>query len=268
VRCLGFTSDGAILGGRRVRALAFQERSQLPVSAVCVVASGVREVLGGLIGETVALKLYEPAIPSPAAWPAIVRDATIFRVRGTRADAAVILRAGDAAALAAAAFGEHEANAGGLSALERTVLERTVRAIATQFGPICGVGTPAPQIDVLHDARGFTTFFELQLEHPVRARIGIALSRDPLPESHSGISRDDLLDLELELAVRFDLGDYPAVALAALEPGALLPLTGGARRGTLCIAGSPLAHGECGVNGSRYALLIDRTQFRRDQPAS
>ena len=109
----------------------------LPVSAACIVASGVRETLGALFGAPVALKLYEPMIPNAAAWGAIVRNAHVYRLRGTLIDAAVIVRPEDARALAAGAFGEHDTR-GALSALERTVLERIVRAIAAQCGPICG----------------------------------------------------------------------------------------------------------------------------------
>ena len=237
----------------------------LPVSAACVVASGVREALGALFGDAVMLKLYEPIIPQPAAWRAIVRDARVYRVRGTTVDAAVIVRPEDAAALAAAAFGEREAQAATLSALERTVLERTVRAIAMQFGPICGTATELT-VDTQPDMRTLCTFFELQVERPVRARIGIALSRDPLPDAQPGLDAGDLLDLDIELAVQVDLGIHAAVEIAALEPGSILPIPEGALRGTLLVAGRPLAAGEGGVHGQHYALAIDRTPTGREAP--
>jgi len=238
----------------------------LPVSAACVVATAVRETLGALFGEAVVLKLYEPAIPAPAAWDAIVRDATIYRVRGARADAAVIVRAADARVLAAAAFGEREPGAAALSPLERSVLERTIRAIAAHFAPICGTGAGEPVVSEQSGAHGFTTFFELQLERPVRARIGIALSRDPQPEPRPGIELDDLLDLSVELAVQLDAGTHTAAAIAALEPGAVMALPPGGLRGSLALAGRKLAVGECGVNGRHYALAIDHAG--RDEPES
>ncbi len=237
----------------------------LPVSAACVVASGVREALASLFGEAVTLKLYEPIIPQPSAWSAIVRDAAVYRVRGAAIDAAVIVRPEDASALAAAAFGEHEARAATLSALERTVLERTARAIAMQFAPICGTAGELT-VDMQLDLRTLRTFFELQVERPVRARIGIALSRDPLPEARPGIIVDDLLDLDVKLVVRVDLGPHPAADIGTLEPGSILPIPEGALRGTLLLAGRPLAAGECGVHGQHYALAIDRTPTGRDEP--
>jgi hypothetical protein len=262
---LGFSRSAQWAGGKRIRSLTFEDRSMLPVSAACVVASAVRETLGTLFGEAVALKLYEPTIPKPAAWSAIVREANVYRVRCATADAAVIVRSEDASALAAAAFGEREVRASALSALERTVLERSVRAIAMQFGPICGAAAELA-VDLQPDMRAFSTYFELQLERPVRARIGIALSQDPLPESNPGFTPDDLLDLDVELAVHVDIGAYSAVHIGALEPGALLPLPLGTLRGTLLLAGRPLAVGECGVHGRYYALAVDRTPTGREDP--
>jgi hypothetical protein len=265
VKVLGFSRCADVVGGRRIRRLSFEERSMLPVSAACIVASGVRETLAKLFGETVTLKLYEPTIPQPAAWNAIVRNATIYRVRSASIEAAVIVRAVDASALAAAAFGERESRASALSTLERTVLERIVRAIALQFGPICGAQAELA-LDLPPDLRALRTFFELQVEHPVRARIGIALSRDPLPESQPGVALDDLCDLEVELAVHVDVGRHPAADVAALEPGAVLSLPAGALRGTLLLAGRLLAVGECGVHGRYYALAVDRAPGGRDDP--
>ncbi len=254
-----------IVAGRRVRTLTFEERSMLPVSAACVVANGVRDTLSMLFGEPVTLRLYEPMIPQPAAWNAIVRDAIVYRMRGTAALAAVIVRPSDASTLAAAAFGEREAPAAALSSLERTVLERIVRAIAKQLGPICGTAAELT-VDTQLDVRTLRTFFELQVEQPVRARIGVALSPDPCAESEPGAVLEDLSDLELELIVQVDVGVHPAAEIAALEPGTVLPLPAGALRGTLQVAGRPLAVGECGVHGRYYALAVSRTPTGRDDP--
>jgi hypothetical protein len=265
VRVLGFSRSSQSIGGRRVRTLTFEERSMLPVSAACVVASGVRETLSALFGETVTLKLYEPIIPHAAAWSAIVRDAIVYRMRGARVDAAVIVRPEDAAGLAAAAFGEREVRTTALSALERTVLERIARAIAAQCGPICGTAGELA-VDMQPDMRSSRTFFELQVERPLRVRIGIALSRDPLPESQPGLGIDDLLELNVQLSVRVDVGRHRAAQIAALEPGSILPIPEGALRGTALLAGRPVAVGECGVHGQHFALAIDRIPTGRDEP--
>jgi len=265
VKMLGFSRCAQSVAGRHIRTLTFEERSMLPVSAACVVASSVRETLGALFGETVSLRLYEPVIPHAAAWNAIVRNANIYRVRGAVVDAAVIVRAEDASALAAAAFGEREARSTALSAIERTVLERIVRAVAAQCGPVCGTAAELT-VEQQPDMQSLRTFFELQVERPVRARIGIALSRDPLPESQPGLGVDDLLELDVDLSVFVEVGSHPATEIAALEPGRILPIPEGALRGTLLLAGRPLAAGECGVHGQHYALAIDRTPTGRDEP--
>lgn len=265
MKMLGFSRTCTSVGGRRIRAATFEERSMLPVSAACVVASGVREALGTLFGETVTLKLYEPTIPPPKAWQAIVHDAHVYRVRAGNIDAAVVVRPADASALAAAAFGEREAQAGALSLLERSVLERIVRAIATQCGPICGTAAELA-VDAAPDVRTFRSYFELQIERPVRARIGIALSRDPLPEAQAGVAIDALVDLDVELAVQVDIGMHAAAAIGVLEAGDVLPMPPGTLRGTLLLAGRPLAIGECGVHGRYYALAVDRTPPGGDDP--
>jgi hypothetical protein len=254
-------------GGRRIRALAFEERSMLPVSAACIVASAVRETLASLFSEPVALKLYEPVIPTPEAWTAIARDATIYRVRTSVAEAAIIIRPADACALAAAAFGERQGGAASLSAIERTVLARTVRAIALQFGPICGSGLDEAVLEAQPQLCGYATFFELQIERPIDARVGIALRRDPAPEAQSGVSFEDVMDFPVELRVHVDVGRFPAADIGAFELGEVLPVRAGALRGALLLAGRTLATGECGVYGQRYALALDRTLTGRDLPA-
>jgi hypothetical protein len=70
-----------------------------------MVAGGVRESLSALFGTPIATRLLEPVIPSAHAWVTIAGEAILYRLRGSVADAAIVLRPADAAALAAAAFG-------------------------------------------------------------------------------------------------------------------------------------------------------------------
>lgn len=253
-----------VLGFRR-GALFFEDRSSLAVSAACLVANGVRETLGALLNASVALKLFEPVIPDAAGWATICADALQYRVRGTLADAALIVRLSDAAALAAAAFGERTACGAELSALERTVLERTMQALAQHCAPICGGG--ALTVEQGSELRGFTTYFELQIEAPVRARIGVALSREPQPEARPGIDVEHLRDIPLALHARISLGTLTADAIAALRPGALLPLAPGVPRAVVALAGRPIGTGECGVHGRYYAVAIDRTPAGKGESA-
>jgi hypothetical protein len=246
-------------GGRRVREARFEERSALPVSAACLASSGVRETLASLLGVAVSVRLLEPVIPSPEAWATIARGATLYRLRGTVADAAIVLRPRDAAAIAGAAFGEGPVASPSereLSPLERDVLDRTVAAMAGTLHAVCGT-RERETLERVATIRGFVTYFEIAIEAPTQARIGIALSRDPAPEPHGTLTIDDLADLALVPNVAVEVARIPAGALGELVPGAVVPMAASAGlRGELRLGGRVLARGTCGIRDGRYALSI------------
>jgi hypothetical protein len=251
--------SSSVVDGRRVREVTFEDRSSLPVSAACVVASGARETLGALFATTVGLRLCEPVLPSPQAWEAILRDATFYRYRGTVADAAIVLRPRDSRALARAAFGETGEDPlpdVPLSLLETDVLARVTAAIGASLPAVCGV-RDGSVVERVASLAGFTTFFELLLERPVRARIGIAVSRDPASEPHGALTLDDLVEIPIAMDVALDVGTFPASLVAALEPGGLLQIAPGALRGRLRAGGRTLAHGRCGVRHGWYAFAVE-----------
>jgi hypothetical protein len=260
MKYLALSRTASLTGGRRVREILFEERSALPASAACVVASGARETLGALLAAPVSLRLFEPVIPAPHAWRAILRDAAIYRYRGTVADAAIVLRPRDARALARAAFGETASEDpvpdGPLSALESDVLARVSAAVGASLPAICGVREGAG-MERVAEAPAFTTFFELLLERPVRAAIGIAVSREPAPEPQGALELEGLGEVELSLDVCLDVGAFAAAQVAALAPGSLLPLGPGGLRGRLRAGGRTLAYGRCGVRRGWYALAIE-----------
>jgi hypothetical protein len=235
----------------------------LPIAAACLVANAVRETLGALLGESAAIALFEPSLPDDAAWKAIAADALVYRVRGTSNDACIVLRAGDASVLAAAAFGERVAGETALSPLERAAVDRLVGAIAQQLAPFCGPGSL--HVEPADELRGCVSYVELQLERPARARIGVALAVDPAPEPSGAMRIEDLADLPLELCVALDAGMHDALALGAIEPGSVLPLSAG-MRGRVMLAGRPLGTGECGVVGRYYAVAIDRLPTEGNTP--
>jgi hypothetical protein len=249
--------------GGRIRRARFELRSCLPVSAACVVASGMRETLSSLLGAPVVVRLFEPAIPQPDAWPAIADDALLYRVRGGASDAALILRRSDAAALASALFGELQATGRRpLSPLERDVLDRTARALAANLAAVCGA-RDGNGVETLSGVKGFVTYFELQLEEPIAARIGVALSRDPRPEPRGRIEIGQLANVEIEGSACLDIGEVAAAAVARLAPGAELPLSPATlSRATLHSAGVRLARGICGVRNRRYAMFLEMPRGR------
>jgi hypothetical protein len=260
MRVLTFDSCSRTQPGTRVRTAWFEERSSLPIAAACLVASGIRETLRSILSLPVTVRLLEPVIPSPEAWSAIARGATMYRFRGSVADAAIVVRASDAAALAAAAFGERPAPAPTdrqLSPIERDVLDRTIAALAGTLNVVCGA-RERDSVDRVATIGGFVTYFELVLEQSIEARLGIALSRDPESEPRGHLGNDDLADIPLVPAVHVDLVSIDAGALANLSIGTFLPVSRASGfRGHLQIAGQTLARGVCGVLGGRYALAVE-----------
>jgi hypothetical protein len=261
VKCLAVSRSSTRVGGRRIREVCFEDRSSLPASAACVVASGARETLGALLTSPVHLRLFEPVLPTPDAWRAILDGALLYRYRGTVADAAIVLRPRDARALARAAFGEvacEEADGDvSLSPLEDDVLARVSAAIGTSLAAVCGM-REGSAIERVAEIGAYTTFFELLLDRPVRASIGVAVSRDPAPEARGALELADLEHVQLSLDVCIDIGTFPASTMMALQPGSLLPAAPGPLRGRLRAGGRTLAYGNCGVRHGWYALAVEK----------
>ncbi len=253
---LGFEREAEIANRKRVRRGVFERRSSLPVTAACVVANGVRETLCALLATPVSLRLLEPVIPDPQAWNAIGAGALLFSVRGPVADGAFVLRPRDALALAAAAFAEAPGDERDLSPLENEVVTRALRAIAGSLAPICG--REISTVERILDIRGYATYFELLVERPIALRLGIALSHDPSPRGAGTLRIDDLLDVQIEVAVEFARGNMDGAAFLDLRPGANVPMmTRMGEPGSLKAGGITLARGECGALGERSAVVIN-----------
>ncbi len=242
---------------RCIRPMQFQTRTAFPVSAACVVANGVRETLAALFQSSVDVRLFEPCVPSVQAWRAITGSARLYHIRGSSADAALVIRPDASLALASAAFGEPATAARPLSAIESAVIERLVQAIAGNFTTICGPSVEALVAKPVTTIDGFLTYFELAIERPVRAAIGVALRRNRPIETCGNLCIEDMLDVQVEVRVRSEGAVVPAGELAALEPGAIVPITvSTGLTAVATIAGRPLARGECGVRGNRFAMAV------------
>ena len=245
--------------GRRVREARLVERSLLPLSAACLVASAVREALAAIVNAPIAARLLEPVIPSAPAWAAIARGAALYRIRGSVADAAIVLRPADAAAIAAAVFGERAVeptpSQRPLSPIERDVLDRAAGAIAATLSAVCG-SRERESLERIATISGYVSYFEIALEQAVDARIGIALSPDPAPEPHGTLDLADLGDVELSPAVRIELEPADAAALANLRVGAMLALPPNFR-GRLTLSDRTVARGVCGLTAGRFAFAVE-----------
>jgi flagellar motor switch/type III secretory pathway protein FliN len=257
VKCLGFERAGTLSNGRRIRRARFEQRSNLPVSAACVVGNGMREVLASLLRVPVDVRLHEPQIPDPAGWTAIARGAQWYRVHGPLADAAIVLRPRDAAALLEAAFGEPIVAGAVLSAIEREVLNRLIRGLAGTLAPVNGLRGDVPNLVAQGAPLGFVTYFEVAVTQPVRAAIGVALARDPQNEPCGGLTIDDLGHIEIELTLRLAPAQIPAGSLAALQPGAVVPMTTEVGSpAAVCLGGHSIARAESGARNGRYAARL------------
>lgn len=240
-----------------VRRAAFEERSWLPLSAACLVAANVRETLGALLGIPLQTRLFEPAIPDEDAWREIARDATLYGVRGSVSDAAIVLRLRDATAMAAAAFGESAAPSEPprpLSPLERDVLDRAVASIAGALVPVCGP-YERDSLERVTSMSGFRSYFEIAIDPPVEARIGIALSHDVPPEPTGSLTTDVLSGVEVRVDAIVDVAHVTAHAVASLRTGDMLALHGW-NAARLTVAGRTFGTGPVGTRNGHYALSL------------
>jgi flagellar motor switch/type III secretory pathway protein FliN len=219
------------------------------------VANGVRETLGALLATPVSLRLLAPVIPDAAAWNAICASAQIFGVRGAACDAAFVVRPEDALALASSAFGEEAGAPRALSTMEQEVLIRALRGIAGALAPVCG--RDVSPLERLLDMRGYVTYFELLVERPVCARIGVALSREPAARAAATLRIENLLDVPVEVSVQFAAGTLSAAAFLNLHVGAGVPMkTRIGEPALLKTGGAVLARGECGAFATRNAFIV------------
>ena len=210
------------------------------------------------------MRLFEPSIPPLPAWPAIVNGAVLYRVRGSIADAAIVLRSADAlslvAALSAKGFVHRERE---LSPIERDVLDRTVHAIAAHLGSVCGTRENR-FVERVGAIEGYATYFELLIEEPIAARIGIALSRDPSPEPRGCVEIGHLAAVSLTARATLDLGRIPSRAVAGLRPGFDSDVSS-ARLAAMCAARARAMLGTRSVRREKWPLCIPRrSRWRRD----
>ncbi len=245
--------------GLLVRGPRFETRSALPVSAACVVANGVREMLSSLLGTAVTLRLTEPMVPAPDVWDVLLGEALFYRIAGAVADAGLIFSFRDATALVGAAFGEPQGLADegrALSAIEHEVLDRMVEGVAVNLSAVCGVSERL-RAHRVENLLGFATFFELIVEKPVQARIGVALSREPTTDARGTLEKKHLSGVPVTAVASIELGRIDAGDIFHLQSGSLLPIrTADLSRCRLTLGGRAFASGSCGARNGRFAISM------------
>lgn len=260
IAALGFGRARRGTGGRLERRIAFAPRSDLPLSAVCLVANNVREQFARMLGRELQTEVIDPVIVARSAPPALFENAIVRRVSGRMCDVLIAVRRCDASALVGAAFHENERDAAQLSAIERTTLERLLAALPPLCVPLCGpIGAAGPE-DAGRALADAVTYFEVRFTGALRAAIAFALTQDPSEHVVASMTLEDLLDVELECAVECARGTIALSAIGALAVGTTLPLeTGLGGCGTLLVDRTPFARGTCGARGDRSAFVVDRS---------
>jgi flagellar motor switch/type III secretory pathway protein FliN len=259
IAALAFGAPCALEDGRTVRSCAFVPKSNLPLSAACLVANGVREVLARLLASDVDVELFEPAIPGAQERRLLLDGAVVYRVRGRIGDGFVIVRADDARKLVARAYGEDErASHVPLSDLEAATLERIVYGIVPLCNTLCGTLGPVTRESAERAACDLATYFEVRTTGPERIAIGFALTKDPPETVAERITIEDLLDVELAASVEFGSGSLAVPAFSRLAPGATIVLdTALGGSGVLRLGDVRFARGTCGARDGRSAIRFD-----------
>ncbi len=253
---LDFERTMLVQSGKRVRRACFTQRSSLPVSAACLVANGVRESLSAVLGAPVSLRLFEPVLPDADGWAAIASDAKVWRLQGSVADAALVLRPLDAVALVGAVFAEAPDARRTISPIEERVVKRALRALGGTLAPVCGSAN-AGSLCTPTNLRGFTTYFELLIEAPASLRIGIALSRDPENGVAPSFRTGQLAAINIDLRVQVGCGTFHAARLLQLRCGDTIELQTRIDGPSLLYAQKQVvARGECGVLRGRRVLAL------------
>jgi flagellar motor switch/type III secretory pathway protein FliN len=263
IAALAFGPAQRLSDGREIREPFFELRSTLPLSAACVVACGVREELGRLLGREFDVELIEPQVPRADVRSLLCSEALVVRVRGRLFDAFVLIRPTDARRIVAIAFGEPERpERDVLSAIERGVVERVASACVPFCGSLCGsLGASAsePAARAEHES---ATYFEVRTTGEGAFAIGFALSDDPAEQIGNRIDVENLLDVRLDGRVELASGSLPLPAFANLESGTSVALqTRLGEPGRLRVGEVTIAYGTCGTSEERGAFVV--TSFDR-----
>lgn len=242
--------------GTLVKPARFVRRSALPLSAACLIANSMRERLAVAFGTDVFLRLLEPQVPDASAWAEIERDAFIYPVTGTPCAAAFVLQRRDALAVAGGVFGESTSDTRKLSELERGVLDRAIDALVHTLVPLCGAQV-ARRNRRTEGIRGYSSYFEVLVERPVVARIGVAISPDPHASKGRCLQPRDLFDLRLPLRIELGSCSLDAARFLDLCPGDRIRLeTRATQAAKLTLNGRLVALGDAGEYRGMAAFLV------------
>lgn len=207
---------------RSIRTARFVARSTIPISALCVVANGVREHLRRLLGVAAEVTLGEATLLDATARAALGAQAHCFLTRGRTNDVLLCLAEWDARRLLDAAFAERGAEPA-LSPLERSALCRLADELALLFDPLLAQRL-GPPTEVPFHAAICSTYVDVRIGAPIDATLGLGLAHEPPAERPAGpsISPALLEDVPCDLRAHVAQGTFSAARLACLAPGEIV----------------------------------------------
>lgn len=237
-----------------MRSARFVARSTIPVSALCVVANGVREHLRRLLGISAEVTLGEATPLDDAARRSLVAGTHCYLTQGRTSDVFLFVGGKDARRLLDAAFSERAGELD-LSPLERSALGRLVNELAALFDPLCAQRQAPPMLVDPEAAVCCATYVDMRIGPPVDATLGLGLTREPPNEQPAGplISPEHLLRVRCDVRAHIALGPITAARLAHLAPGEIV------RMDTKVAAEAALKVGELVVARGRGGAVTDES---------
>lgn len=231
-----------------IRPLRFKARSNVPFSALCFVANGVREHLRRLLGVSVEVTVGEAEPLCGETRTRLLHESRCYLTRGRLSDVFLIVREGDARRLVGAALGE-PGDERALSSLELAVLLRLVGELALVLDPLCAERYGAPVAVGADEAAQCAVYADVRIGAPIEAVLGLGLSREPPPDQGGPtVAPDVLCGVDCEVRAEFASASITAERLVRLKPGEIVGMdTKVGANAVLKVADQVVARGRVGV---------------------
>lgn len=254
MKTLTWSADSRVVQGRDVRFARFQERSRFPISAACLIAAAVREMLTASLGVAHAVRVIPPRIPDDSAWSLLAHEALVYGRRGDAGDAALVLRPQDALVVAGSVFGEALRGPRTLSRIEESVVVRALSSFCDSLAAACGTNmSPTRRLPGL---QGYTSYFEVIVDDPVAFRLGVAIASETNVRLGRPLTLEQLGDVEIEISAQLDALQANAIDIARMHAGMILPLGHAGGASSVRVNGREIARGVFGAAGARAAVRL------------
>jgi len=263
---LTFAGASRLRDGRTVRRLTSTPRAILQLESICRLANAVGDRLGELLASPVSIAVVEPIALENDMLARLLGGAYVLRAHGEATDAFVIVRQPDARGLVDFAFARTaQRRTFPLSVLEGRLVRQVLRDVAAACVPLCGrlddVAVATPQAA----AREATVYFEMRVLGPLRAAVGIAVTRVPRAGGAATLGARDLRRVRVQARATLGRGRITLAGVGLLEVGSVISLDSVLDDlGTLEIDGHVVARGRCGVEENRVAFQVTETPAHAD----